>query len=83
MVVTADHGNVESLTYRGSGEKESRHDINPIPFILVGAQFDGKKGSPGEISGILADIAPTVLELMDIQKPEEMTGQSLINILSE
>ena len=83
MVVTADHGNVESLTYRGSGEKESRHDINPIPFILVGTQFDEKKGSPGEVSGILADIAPTVLELMDIQKPEEMTGQSLINILSE
>ncbi len=81
MIVTSDHGNVESLTYRGSGEKEVKHNINPVPFILIGKQFEKIKKQPLKISGILSDIAPTVLELMEIPKPEEMTGDSLLRLL--
>ncbi|MDO8676811.1 MAG: 2,3-bisphosphoglycerate-independent phosphoglycerate mutase [Candidatus Azambacteria bacterium] len=87
MIVTADHGNAESLVYRGTGEAETRHDDSPVPFYLVGRQFQVDKTpekiaqETNEISGILGDIAPTVLELMGIPQPEEMAGKSLLSIL--
>lgn len=81
MIITSDHGNVESMTYRGSGEKESRHNTNPVPFILISKEFEYKKGKPDSISGILADIAPTILDLMGIEKPPEITGESLLNLI--
>ncbi len=87
MIVTADHGNAESLVYRGSGELESRHNDSPVPFYLVGQQYKinktTEKNAQGtrDISGILADIAPTILELMGIPQPEEMTGKSLLALL--
>lgn len=81
MIVTADHGNAESLVYGLSGEKETKHNLNPVPFYLVGEQFKNKK-MPEEISGILADVAPTVLELMGLPKPPEMTGDSLLEKLN-
>ena len=86
MIITADHGNAENLVYRGSGEKESRHNLNPVPFCLVAEELKKEKTEnemrleEREIKGMLQDVAPTVLDLMDIQKPEEMTGISLINI---
>ncbi|MBI2669912.1 MAG: 2,3-bisphosphoglycerate-independent phosphoglycerate mutase [Candidatus Yanofskybacteria bacterium] len=88
MIVAADHGNAESLVYRGSGEAETRHDDNPVPFYLVGRKYQTNKMpeqialETGEVSGILADIAPTILELMDIPQPPEMTGKSLLSILT-
>ena len=87
LIITADHGNAESLVYRGTGEAETRHDDNPVPFYLVGRQFQVDKTpeqiaqETSEISGILADIAPTILELMGIPQPEEMTGKSLLPLL--
>lgn len=87
MIVTADHGNAESLVYRSGGEAQSRHDDSPVPFYLVGRKFQIEKTpekiaqETSEISGILADIAPTILELMGILQPTEMTGKSLLPLL--
>ncbi|MEK7537060.1 MAG: 2,3-bisphosphoglycerate-independent phosphoglycerate mutase [Patescibacteria group bacterium] len=84
ILVTGDHGNAESLTYLGTGEKESRHNPNPVPFLVVGGKFKKEKDSSelnyegSGIKGILQDVAPTILNLMNIKKPEEMTGISLI-----
>ncbi|MCM1148624.1 MAG: 2,3-bisphosphoglycerate-independent phosphoglycerate mutase [Butyricicoccus sp.] len=70
MLVTADHGNADSMMLP-SGSPNTAHTTNPVPLILVGADA---KLHPGR----LADIAPTMLELMGIDKPEQMTGKSLI-----
>ena len=84
IVITSDHGNAENLTYQGTGEKESRHNLNPVPLYLVASGFrektDGEIDSEEkEIRGMLQDVVPTVLDLMNIPKPQEMTGESLIN----
>jgi 2,3-bisphosphoglycerate-independent phosphoglycerate mutase len=69
-----------------TGEKETRHDPNPVPIYLVGRSF--KKAVPVNIFnrlpviGLLSDIAPTILEIMGIPKPPEMTGQSLLRELT-
>lgn len=87
MIVTADHGNAESLVYASSGEAETRHNESPVPFYLVGREYEVKKTperiarETREVAGILADIAPTILELMSIPQPEEMTGKSLLPVL--
>ncbi|PIR41474.1 MAG: phosphoglycerate mutase (2,3-diphosphoglycerate-independent) [Candidatus Yanofskybacteria bacterium CG10_big_fil_rev_8_21_14_0_10_46_23] len=81
LIITADHGNVEVMTYN-SGERETRHSDNPVPFILATETLKYKKGQPEQISGILSDIAPTILELLGIPKPKTMTGQSLLPLLS-
>lgn len=70
-IITADHGNCEKMT--DMGEAHTAHTLNPVPFILL------KKGLKLRDKGILADVAPTVLQLMNIAKPEEMTGESLIS----
>jgi 2,3-bisphosphoglycerate-independent phosphoglycerate mutase len=69
-IVTADHGNAEEMA-DDNDETVTAHSTNRVPFILVGADV-------GLRPGRLADIAPTILELMGIEKPEEMTGESLI-----
>lgn len=87
LVVTADHGNAESLVYRSSGEAETKHDDSPVFLFLVANQYQIQKDTnrlnleKAEINGILPDVAPTLLELMNINKPEEMTGQSLLVFL--
>lgn len=87
LIVTADHGNAESLVYRGSGEAETRHDDSPVPFYLVGQQYQIAKTpekiaeETANVSGILGDIAPTILELIGIPQPPEMTGKSLLPLL--
>lgn len=84
IVITGDHGNAESLTYQGSGEKESRHNLNPVPLYLVAGEFAKEKtenelvAEEKEIKGMLQDIAPTILDLMDIRKPEEMTESIIL-----
>jgi 2,3-bisphosphoglycerate-independent phosphoglycerate mutase len=69
-IITADHGNCEKMM--DMGDAHTAHTLNPVPFILL------KKGLNLKDKGILADVAPTVLKLMNIDKPEEMTGESLI-----
>ena len=87
MIITADHGNAESLTYKSSGESETKHNDNPVPFYLVGKEFERRRSDNDiestmkQASGLLADVAPTILELMGIEKPVEMTGDSLLHLL--
>ena len=76
VLITADHGNVEEMINLKTGEIDTEHSCNPVPFILVNNQLKEKiKLRPG---GVLGDIAPTILELLGLVKPKEMTGKSLI-----
>ena len=76
LVVTADHGTVEEWTY-ADGTVNTGHTANPVPFIL--ADFSRSSAVPGlRDDGELADVAPTVLELLALAPPAEMTGRSLI-----
>lgn len=87
-LITADHGNVEELINLQSGLIDKEHSTYPVPFIIVGKEWEGKNAglpdSPGadlsllQPSGILSDVAPTILKIMNLEKPAEMTGQSLI-----
>lgn len=70
-IVTADHGNAEKMLEDDGHSPFTAHTTNPVPFIICGADVQLNKGR-------LADIAPTMLDLMGLGKPAEMTGQSLI-----
>jgi len=73
MIVTADHGNCEVMVDPETGGPHTAHTTNPVPVILVGAP-EGTALRDGR----LADLAPTLLALMGLPKPDEMTGESLI-----
>ena len=75
-VVSADHGNVEEMINLQTGEVDTEHSTNPVPFIIVDKRFN--QGGRTLLKGILADVAPTVLEIMGIEKPELMTGRNLL-----
>lgn len=72
IIITADHGNADCMVDPDSGSVFTAHTTNPVPLILIGA------GDVKLKKGKLADIAPTMLDLMGLEKPEEMTGESLI-----
>ena len=74
MFICADHGNAEQLVDYETGDPFTAHTTNPVPFILVNA--DPKYGL--RENGCLADIVPTLIELMGMEQPEEMTGKSLL-----
>jgi 2,3-bisphosphoglycerate-independent phosphoglycerate mutase len=88
VLVTADHGNAEELQNIKTGEIDKEHSTNPVPLIIIGNEWEGKNvGMPDTVggdlslvqpSGILADVAPTILKIMNLKKPEDMTGTSLI-----
>ena len=73
MIVCADHGNCETMVDPETGGPHTAHTLNPVPVILVG----GPQGARLR-DGRLADLAPSILSLMGIAPPPEMTGQSLI-----
>ena len=73
LLVTADHGNCEMMRDPQTGGPHTAHTTNPVPLLLVGAR---NRALTAE--GRLADIAPTLLELMELPKPKEMTGTSLL-----
>lgn len=73
--VTADHGNCEMMRDPVTGEPHTAHTTNPVPFILIG---DAYKGAKLREIGILADVAPTLLDVMNLQKHPLMDGKSLI-----
>jgi 2,3-bisphosphoglycerate-independent phosphoglycerate mutase len=73
LLVTADHGNCEMMRDPATGGPHTAHTLNPVPFVVTGA---GNRALVAE--GRLADIAPTMLELMDLPQPKEMTGVSLL-----
>jgi len=87
--ITADHGNAEELINLQTGEVDKEHSTNPVPFIAVGSRWEGQKltigldSVEGDLSiltpsGMLADIAPTILSIFEIPQPPEMTGRPLI-----
>ena len=75
LLITADHGNAEQMIDYKTGEPHTAHTTNPVPLILVTANEKLKLKSGGK----LADLAPTMLDLMNLEKPEEMTGTSLLD----
>jgi len=84
LIITSDHGNVEELINPSTGLPESQHDPSPVPFYLVAEAYRGRRfvnfeSLELETLGSLADVAPTMLELMGIEKPPEMTGRSLLD----
>lgn len=79
ILLTADHGNAEQKIDPKTGEISTEHTSNPVPFIFIDKRFQGRFIKLQ--SGILADIAPTVLVLMGVNKPAEMTGRNLLEEL--
>jgi 2,3-bisphosphoglycerate-independent phosphoglycerate mutase len=81
LLITADHGNAECMRDK-DGNPWTAHTTNPVPFILV--ESEGRKiaghgsATPLRSSGCLADVAPTILDILQLPQPEEMTGVSLI-----
>ncbi|MCC7427421.1 MAG: 2,3-bisphosphoglycerate-independent phosphoglycerate mutase [Alphaproteobacteria bacterium] len=73
LLVTADHGNCEQMIDPETGAPHTAHTLNPVPMLLMG----GPEGAT-LVEGRLADIAPTLLQLMGLPQPAEMTGQSLL-----
>jgi len=88
LVVTADHGNAEELLNLQTGERDKEHSTNPVPCIIIGASFEGKTFDDVQLVGndlsmvqpigLLSDVAPTILKMMGIEVPGEMTGRALI-----
>lgn len=76
VFITADHGNVEEMINNSTGEVDTEHSVYPVPFYIICKQFAGK--SLMLPSGILADVAPTILNCMGIPKPAAMTGRALL-----
>ncbi|HBQ35475.1 MAG TPA: 2,3-bisphosphoglycerate-independent phosphoglycerate mutase [Rhodobacteraceae bacterium] len=74
MIVTADHGNCETMIDPVTGGPHTAHTTNPVPVVLVGGPQNAKLHQ-----GRLSDLAPTLLDLMNLPKPAEMTGESLID----
>ncbi|HEY6010512.1 MAG TPA: 2,3-bisphosphoglycerate-independent phosphoglycerate mutase [Nitrospirota bacterium] len=72
VLITADHGNIEMMADASTGQPHTAHTTDPVPFIAVNKKVTLRDG------GMLADVAPTVLALMEIPVPPEMTGKSLI-----
>ena len=73
LIITADHGNCEQMIDYKTGEPHTAHTTNPVPLILVSNNENYKVKS-----GKLADLAPTLLEILGIEKPAEMTGESIL-----
>ena len=71
VIVIADHGNCDTMI-NPDGSPNTAHTTNPVPVILVDPEIDHIK------NGVLGDIAPTILDLLDIKKPEKMTCNSLV-----
>ncbi|MFH0819329.1 MAG: 2,3-bisphosphoglycerate-independent phosphoglycerate mutase [Patescibacteria group bacterium] len=88
LIITADHGNAEEMLNLVDGNINKEHSTNPVPFILVGRRWMGRKNMwpttmAGDLSynipsGVLSDIAPTVLNIMNLPIPAEMTQASLL-----
>ena len=88
FLITADHGNAEEILNIQTGEMNKEHSTNPVPFLIIANKYRGQAGPGGDPPdtdlslikpvGVLADVAPTILELLEIDIPPEMTGRSLL-----
>lgn len=88
VIVTADHGNGEEVLNLQTGELDKEHSTNPVPFLIIGERWRGQAAPAGEVAlgdlslmppvGMLADTAATVLKILGVPQPDEMTGSPLI-----
>ncbi len=88
LFITADHGNGEEVVNLQTGTMDKEHSTNPVPFIVMSNDLKGKAGPSGDPPegdlsllqpvGMLADVAPTMLKLMGVKKPKDMTGRALM-----
>ena len=74
MLITADHGNAETMLDATTNEPHTAHTTNKVPFVVV----NDKEAVNLRNDASLCDVAPTVLDIMGIKKPEEMTGSSIL-----
>ena len=86
LLITGDHGNIEQMINPATGLPESQHDPSPVPLYLVSKDYAGRRfvnasSYETETLGSLAEVAPTILEIMGIPKPATMTGDSLLDKL--
>lgn len=81
LLITADHGNVEQMIDLHTGEPHTAHTTNPVPFIV--ADFSGQVDRSHKLpNGSLEDVAPTILQVMNIPQPTQMTGKPLLKTLT-
>ncbi|PIR75609.1 MAG: 2,3-bisphosphoglycerate-independent phosphoglycerate mutase, partial [Candidatus Magasanikbacteria bacterium CG10_big_fil_rev_8_21_14_0_10_43_9] len=88
LLITADHGNGEEVINLETGDMDKEHSTNPVPFYIISNEYRGKAGPAGDPPegdlslmhpvGMLADVAPTMLKLLGVDQPPEMTGRSLM-----
>jgi 2,3-bisphosphoglycerate-independent phosphoglycerate mutase len=78
-LITADHGNAEQMMDLLTGSPHTAHTSNPVPFHLIDENYRGIKLRDG---GALEDVAPTMLALLEVEKPPEMTGGDLREVQS-
>lgn len=88
LLITADHGNGEEVVNIQTDERDKEHSTNPVPFYIIGKEYKGKTGPAGDPPngdlsllqpvGMLADVAPTMLSIMGVKQPKDMTGRTLI-----
>ncbi len=88
VVITADHGNAEEVKNLMTGTMDKEHSTNPVPLLVIAKSLEGVKAPYGDVVGgdlslmtpvgMLADVGPTVLRLLEVDKPESWTGQALI-----
>ncbi len=91
LIITADHGNIEQMINSKTGDIDKDHTTNPVPFLLVANEFKAAKPFDHPYvflasrvpAGIISDIAPTILALFGLPKPEEMTGVDLLEEIDE
>jgi 2,3-bisphosphoglycerate-independent phosphoglycerate mutase len=91
LIVTADHGNIEQMINVRTGDIDKDHTTNPVPFLLVANEFKLAKPldrnylflSSRVPAGVISDIAPTILDLLGLPKPAEMTGINLLELIDE
>jgi len=87
MLITSDHGNIERMLDPLTGLMETKHDPSPVPIYLVGEKFEKitlrqAQGAGTSVIGTLADVAPTILALLGLPQPAEMTGKNLLPLLT-
>jgi len=78
LLVTADHGNAEVMRNPETGQAHTAHTSNPVPFLYI-----GPRAVTMESGGALSDVAPTMLALMGLEQPEEMTGRPLVTLAED
>jgi 2,3-bisphosphoglycerate-independent phosphoglycerate mutase len=76
LIVTADHGNIEQMKDPATGAPHTAHTLLEVPIVVANAKAAGRRFQLRD--GRLADVAPTLLDLLGMEKPPQMTGESLI-----